>query len=155
MRRHQHWLLGGLFIGILSALPVVQAANCCCLWVVAGGVLTAWLQQQERESPLQPGEAALSGLLAGLVGAAIQVAIMATIFSASGGMLESEVAARLQENPEIPPDLRERLTAILTGGSLVVVIAAFTVPAYAVVALLGGLLGQAIFKKKVPPAADV
>ena len=29
--------LGGLFIGVLSALPVVGAANCCCcLWIVVG-----------------------------------------------------------------------------------------------------------------------
>ena len=32
--------LGGLFIGVLSALPIVGAANCCCcLWVVSGGAL--------------------------------------------------------------------------------------------------------------------
>jgi len=37
-------LLGGTFLGILSALPIVSAANlCCCLWVVAGGVLAAYL----------------------------------------------------------------------------------------------------------------
>ena len=33
---------GGLFIGVLSALPFVSVGNCCCcLWVVAGGVLAA------------------------------------------------------------------------------------------------------------------
>ena len=32
---------------MLSALPLVNAANCCCcLWVVLGGVLAAYLQQQ-------------------------------------------------------------------------------------------------------------
>ena len=41
MARYQPALLGGLFIGVLSSLPVVGAANyCCCLWVVVGGVLT-------------------------------------------------------------------------------------------------------------------
>ena len=35
-------LLGGLFIGILSALPVISWGNCCCLWVVSGGVLAAY-----------------------------------------------------------------------------------------------------------------
>ena len=27
-------LLGGLFIGVLSALPIISAGNCfCCMWV--------------------------------------------------------------------------------------------------------------------------
>ena len=34
-------LLGGLFIGVLSALPIVNLANCCCLWIVGGGAITA------------------------------------------------------------------------------------------------------------------
>ena len=28
-------LFGGLFIGVLSALPLVSVGNCCCLWVIA------------------------------------------------------------------------------------------------------------------------
>ena len=38
MSRYQPALLGGLFIGVLSSLPVVSTANiCCCLWVIVGG----------------------------------------------------------------------------------------------------------------------
>ena len=51
MRRHQPALLGGLFIGVLSILPYVQI--CCCLWVIVGGVLVAYLQQQEKPEPIQ------------------------------------------------------------------------------------------------------
>ena len=31
-------LYGGLFIGVLSALPLINIGNCCCLWVIGGGV---------------------------------------------------------------------------------------------------------------------
>ncbi len=45
--RLQPALVGGLFIGVLSALPIVNTANCCCcLWVISGGVLAAYLRQQ-------------------------------------------------------------------------------------------------------------
>ena len=37
-------VLGGLLIGVLSALPFVSM--CCCLWVIAGGVLTTYLLQE-------------------------------------------------------------------------------------------------------------
>src|SRR5690606_23283660 len=66
----QPTLLGGLFIGVLSALPVVSMGNClCCLWVVSGGVLAAYLLQQNQDAPIQAGDAAIVGLLAGIVGA--------------------------------------------------------------------------------------
>ena len=53
--RLQPALLGGVFIGVLSALPFISAANCCCcLWVVAGGVLTVYLRQQNSPMAIQP-----------------------------------------------------------------------------------------------------
>ena len=30
-------LLGGVTIGVLSALPVINLANCCCAWILFGG----------------------------------------------------------------------------------------------------------------------
>ncbi len=46
-------LMGGLFIGILSSLPYIKGGNvCCCLWVVSGGLLAAWLMQQN--TPRRP-----------------------------------------------------------------------------------------------------
>ena len=48
--RLQPALLGGAFIGVLSALPIVSVGNvCCCLWMVTGGALTAWVLQQRQD----------------------------------------------------------------------------------------------------------
>ena len=59
-------LLGGLFIGVLSSLPYIKGGNvCCCLWVISGGVLAAWLMQQNTPRPVTVGEGALVGLLLG------------------------------------------------------------------------------------------
>ena len=51
-------LLGGVFIGVLSALPIVQLCNCCCVWIVGGGALAAYLQQQNQPMPLSPRKSA-------------------------------------------------------------------------------------------------
>ena len=65
-------LLGGIFIGVLSALPVVNLGNCCCcLWVVAGGALAVYLLQQNDPAPISTGDALHVGLLAGVVGAVV------------------------------------------------------------------------------------
>ena len=67
----QSVLLGGLFLGVLSALPIISAANCCCLWTLTGGIITAYLAQQEQREPLRLLDGARLGLLAGLTGAVV------------------------------------------------------------------------------------
>src|SRR2546427_5040357 len=65
-------LVGGLVMGVLSALPIISAGNlCCCLWIITGGLVAAYVLQQNQPTPITPGDGALVGLLAGLAGAGI------------------------------------------------------------------------------------
>ena len=151
MSRYQPALLGGLFIGVLSALPVVNLANaCCCLWVVAGGGLASYLLlQQPRAVPVESTEVALQGLLAGLVGGLIYMALTAMVLSgAAGGDLVSQMRAALEQNPEVPPEVRDRFLQLAEGGGLLLIGAVVTVPIFAAFGLGGALLGFAIFRKK-------
>src|SRR5215216_5850482 len=69
-------LMGGLFIGVLSYLPYIRGGNyCCCLWVLSGGALAAWLMQQNTPRPVTAGEGALVGLFSGLVGTLVWIVI--------------------------------------------------------------------------------
>src|SRR5688500_8688176 len=79
-------ILGGVLIGVLASLPYVSTLNgCCCLWVLAGGVLTTYLLQERSPLPVTAGEAAVSGLLAGVIGAIIASVIGATLLAVLGG----------------------------------------------------------------------
>ena len=60
--RLQPAFCGGLFIGVLSALPIINIGNCCCLWVLGGGVLAAYLMQQNHPYPITAADGALVGL---------------------------------------------------------------------------------------------
>ena len=152
MNRYQPALLGGLFIGVLSALPVVNAANCCCLWVVVGGALTTYLLQQARPVPVETSEAALLGLIAGLVGGILYLAATAVLLSgAMGVQLMDQLRETMNNNPEIPAEVRDRIASLMGGGAIALIVAAVTIPLYAVFSLIGALIGLAIFKKKVPP----
>jgi hypothetical protein len=156
MSRYQPALLGGVFIGVLSALPFVGSANaCCCLWVVVGGVLTVYLQQQSSPADLEVSEAALGGLVAGAIGALINTAVMTLLISngAAGASIEQSLRAALDRSPEVPIEVRDRLFALFSSRTLPVLIAAITVPTYAVFGMLGALLGRALLKKKSPPPA--
>jgi acetyl-CoA synthetase len=57
---------------VLSALPVVNLGNaCCCLWVICGGVLGAYLDQQNDPRPMTVGRGAFTGLVAGIIGSLV------------------------------------------------------------------------------------
>lgn len=152
MGRHQPALLGGLFIGVLSALPVVGSANaCCCLWVVAGGVLVVYLQQQNTPLPVETADAVLGGLIAGLVGAVIACLGQYILYAITGTLWQDMVRQQLEQNPEVPSEVKDMVTNLLTGRALWLLVLAFTLPLYAVFAMLGALLGLAFFRKKLPP----
>ena len=156
MSRFQPALLGGLFIGVVSALPVVGQANlCCCLWVVVGGVLTTYLLQQSRPASVESTEAALSGLLAGALGGLIYVLVLSMLLSGAAGMnMEAGIREAMDRNAQVPPEVRDMVLNLFTGRKLVVLIAVMTVPVYALFGMLGALLGLTFFRKKTPPAGS-
>lgn len=153
MSRLQASLLGGLFIGVLSSLPVVSVLNCCCLWVVAGGVLTVYLQQQGQPTSIQPIDAAISGLLAGVIGATITLLFSMLLVSAVGGeTVQSGIRQFVEQYPDqVPEETRELLNNLSESPALFLLLAVVTIPLYAIVGMLGALLGTIFFRKPTPP----
>ncbi len=151
MARFQPALLGGLFIGVLSALPIIEFANCCCLWVITGGMLTVYLEQQATPKPIEMSSAALSGLIAGAVGGLISSLASTLRLRLTGGVQQDAIEQALANIPNMPPETMEMIRGFGTGPSLALVIVAITVPLYAVFGMLGALLGTAFFRKKATP----
>jgi|SRR5580765_8477466 ABC-type uncharacterized transport system permease subunit len=152
MSRYQPALLGGLFIGVLSSLPMVNAVNlCCCLWVVCGGVLVTYLLQQKAPTPVATSEAAMQGLLAGVVGGLLVTAFQLAMASILGPMVLEQVRQQLSSNNEIPPEMRDTILRFLTGTNIALLSLFITVPMYAVFSMAGSFLGLAFFRKKLPP----
>jgi hypothetical protein len=148
-------LIGGLVGGVLSALPLISGGNlCCCLWIVSGGVVAAYLLQQSQTAPIVPSDGALVGLLAGLAGAFVYliVSIPVNLLMAP---LEQRLFQRLAETMNnMPPELREYATRSTSGGvrvAMSVVSFMFMLVLGAIFSTLGGLLGVVIFARKPPP----
>lgn len=157
MARFQSALLGGLFIGVLSALPVIGAGNaCCCLWVILGGMLTVYLEQQKTPVPIETSTAALSGLIAGAIGGLIQSLAGLLMFRmVSGGDTQQAIDQILGSIPNLPPESAEWARTLAQGPAFALVSVAVTVPLYAVFGMLGALLGTAFFRKKGTPDTTV
>ena len=149
--RLQPALLGGVFIGVLAALPIVNC--CCCIWMIAGGALAAYLRQQSLPHQLAPAEGALIGLMAGLVGAVVGTALSIPIESVTGPMMQSLMERMVSGNPDMPPEFRDALGRAGAAGGPGRWIVGFIIAVivYPIFALLGGLLGAVLFKKDLPP----
>ena len=155
--RLQPAFFGGLFIGVLSALPFINVGNCCCcLWVLCGGALTTYLMQQNHPYPLKVEDGLLGGLIAGVIGGAI-AAFLSIPLQMAMGDFQARLLERIASNPDVPEETRRMLEniAFRSGavGVMRVVSALIGICVDAVFGMLGGLIGIALFKKKdIPPA---
>jgi hypothetical protein len=145
-------LFGGLFIGVLSALPIINIGNCCCLWVIGGGVLATYLMQQNHPYPITAADGALVGLLAGLIGGVIGGLLSIPIEMAMGPFQRHLMERVLSSNPDIPAETRSIIENMQGGAFAHAIRLVFSVMIGLVFGMLGGLLGVALFKKKdLPP----
>lgn len=147
-------LLGGVVIGVLSALPVINLANCCCAWILFGGGLAAYLMQQQRPTPISPGDGALVGLLAGVIGAFVWTVVAIPISAMMIGFESSMLDNVISNASEMPPDVRALLESLRSGparGAAAVIAFFVTLCVCAVFGMLGGLFGALFFRKSEPP----
>lgn len=138
-------LLGGLMVGIpaviFSLIPFT--GWCCCIFSIAGGVLAGFLYIKSSPTQVSVGDGALTGGLAGVVGAIIYLIIGLPISLLLGAAAMTEQLTR--SGVDLP-----------IGGFVLMIIAAFVSAIFlAVLAALGGLLAVPIFEKRkgngVPP----
>jgi hypothetical protein len=141
-------LLGGLVVGVLSAIPLLN--YCCCIWGIGGGVLAGFLFIKSAPIPVKVGEGAVLGVLTGIVGAVLFFIISVPLnYFISGANLE-ETLARM--NVQLPAGVSGLLLFALSGlvGGLVLIC----------LSIIGGLISVPIFEKRKdgppppPPAQD-
>jgi len=157
--KFQPALLGGLVLGVLSVLPVVNIGNaCCCLWVVSGGALAAYLLQKNQAAPIGAGDGAAVGLLAGVIGAIVWQVLQVPV-SLAMGPLVIRMTDRLLSAGDLPENVRPFFEMMRqnSGFSVVgfIIGAFFTLVVSIVFSTLGGLIGAALFRTKVPPVPPI
>jgi len=152
-------IIGGVTLGLLSAIPLVSIGNlCCCLWVLLGGAIAAkMLINRSPVYPVTPGDGAVTGLMAGAIGSLFTLVIgvpLNLLFGSSitAGFLESlknmagddpnaraqlDQALRMYQNRPIAEMLAQLLVYWLIGAVITLGFAA-----------LGGLIGVALFEKR-------
>lgn len=136
-------LLGGLVVGLLSSIPFLN--YCCCIWGIGGGLLAVFLYIKDSPTPVRPGDGAVLGAMAGVIGALLYLVIGIPIaYFVSGGGAELEATLR-RSDIELP--FTGALLFIMSGllGGLILII----------LSVIGGLIAVPLLEKRkdgTPPA---
>lgn len=155
-------LIGGVLLGVLSAVPFVNALNCfCCLWVIAGGLLAAYLYQNKSPLPVQYGDGAVLGLMTGVIGAIVETIVAIPLqllgLGLAAGVMQ-EALRELETNPDVPPEFFEFLRSFLTEGGVaatgIVYSLVINIVISAIFATIGAVIGVAIFQKRAAQDAS-
>jgi hypothetical protein len=123
------------------------------MWVISGGVLAAYLEQQRDPTPITPGRGALTGLVSGIIGAVVWL-IASVALNALMAPLQQRLAGEFMRSArDIPPEVRAMVESFGANSSLRVVFGfVLFLCVGAIFSTLGGVLGAAFFRNDVPPA---
>src|SRR5215471_2441466 len=148
-------LTGGMFLGLLSSVPIISAGNfLCCMWVLLGGGIAAVLLTRQRSlSSISYGDGAFAGVISGLFGA-----VVGTIIQLAFRAITAPFAAnQLQELEKLMDQLgleggtRDFLLRTFSGEiSTLTVLFTFVsnLLVYALFAMIGGIIALAILRKR-------
>lgn len=153
-------LIGGVAMGLLytifSFIPVLNLTNCCCLWVMFGGALAAYIYIKDSSTAVTSGNGAAAGALAGFVGGIISSVFMIIMFVVQTGGDPQKVVDIMMSGAQggnMPPEARQYIKVIAENFILLLIgIALFGIVQSVAMGAVGGIIGVAIFgKKKQPP----
>ncbi|GJQ21805.1 MAG: hypothetical protein HBSIN02_21600 [Bacteroidia bacterium] len=164
-------MIAGGIIAFVSAVPGLNLLNCCCCaGILLGGVLAVYLHKQEFEPgmpAMESSDALIVGLTSGLVsafGATLLNLLMIAFFGDVAAELARSLIESLIEQADLPPETVEQLRqqieeSIAESTTFLGVMQEllFNLLIHPLFAMLGGLIGHAVLKRRdaqqtLPPA---
>jgi hypothetical protein len=150
-------VIGGVLLGVLSAIPFVNLPNiCCCAWAILGGAFATYTWIKKSPTPVSVGDGALLGVIAGAIGGIIYLILgvpMALILGNTMAAVITNIMA--SADPQQAEMVKAQMAASQNIGSAIIsgFIGAVML---AIFSTLGGLIAVPIFEKRkggpgVPP----
>jgi hypothetical protein len=148
-------LAGGMFLAILSSIPIISAGNyLCCMWIVGGGALAAYMLRKQTARRLTYGDGAFAGVLSGLFGAVGMTMISIPLRLLAPQIFESQrllLEEAFRETPELQGPLRDLLIQLVSP-EISAITLAFTffgnVLVNSIFAMIGGIAATALMNRK-------
>ncbi len=151
-------VIGGVVLGLLSAIPFVNWVNiCCCAWAILGGLLASYLYVKNSATPANAGDGAIVGAMAGGVGAVIFLVVGIPLSIVSGAAMRGALIKFMASvDPRQAEMFRQQMEAQGESVSGVIIQSLFGAVLLVIFAVIGGLIAIPLFEKRkgagsVPP----
>jgi hypothetical protein len=148
-------MTGGMLLGLLSSIPLINAGNClCCMWVLlGGGVAAVMLTRQRPLNLITYGDGAFAGVLSGSFGAVIGTMVQMAVHALTSRFMESQQQQmeELLNRIGMESPMRDWVMRV-TSGEISTFTVVFTfvsnLIAFSLFAMIGGILAVAILRKR-------
>jgi hypothetical protein len=156
-------LIGGVIIGILSAMPLINYFNCfCCAWIIAGGMFAARLYVKESPAIVTLGRGVALGLLTGVIGAIVFALFSIPLYlmaAASGTGIMEEFKQALSQMPNGSPEALKAIDALSKQPNIEIILGTLGFIIWLLInclaAMAGGAIGVALFEKRTAAPPNV
>ena len=111
-------------------------------------MLTAYLLQRDRSEPLQLGEGAMGGFLAGIAGAVVYVAVSVPINIVTAPLQRGMMEFIL--NADVPPEVREMIETFGSGSESIILSAVVGFAAMLVIGMIFSHAGRSPRRADLP-----
>ncbi len=148
-------IIGGVIVGILSAIPAVN--TCCCIWALVGGLIAANMYIKASPNPVTPADGAIVGAIAGAIGVVLIFVVGIPLQLIFGTAMMSMMSSIMQNaDPSQAAQMRDMMAAQGLGIGRAIINAFMYGITAVIFSAVGGLLGVALFEKRkggpgVPP----
>jgi zinc ribbon protein len=148
-------LAGGMFLALTWSVPIINFGNAlCCMWVLMGGGIAAFMVSKQRPAGITYGDGAFAGVLSGLVGAVFATLLSIPIQIISARIFGSQQQAFEEMMKDVPGFegpmkdlLLEMASPQITAAKLLFVFISDLL-IFALFAMVGGILTVAILNKR-------
>ncbi len=143
-------VIGGVVLGILSSLPLVSCL--CCAWVIAGGVIAAYIYVKDSPVAVKLGRGVQLGLLTGFIGAIVigLFSVPMQMLLGHGSFVE-QVRQSMEQMPNVPPETRRMAEAFIANSGVIYALGIiFMLSFCCLLGMVGGAIGVALFEKRKP-----
>jgi len=141
-------LIGGAVAGILANIPFIIFP--CCIWVMGGAMLAAYLLVKDSPVALRSGDGAIVGVFTGIVAAVVHAVVNILLQPFIRDIFQRLIERAAEYIEEMPPGYED----LLEGGGFETSVPVFFlglvvwVIVFSLFGALGGIIGISLFGKK-------
>jgi hypothetical protein len=141
-------LIGGAVAGVLTAIPLIGCL--CCIWMIGGGMLAAYLLNKDSPAALSTGDGAIVGIFSGIIAAVVDFFVSIPFDAMANDIARGFLDKLAEYSEDMPAGFESLMDSGSFGPSIFWNIFGLLIAVviFSALGALGGVIGMSLFKKK-------